>query len=64
MMHFEPEKGRDTYSVIELRTDTHLAAQIRATRDGLVIDVAEGFEFGNVVTSHPDLHLEIRERES
>ena len=64
-MHFEPEKGHGTYSVIELRTDTRLAAQIRATRDGVVIDVAEGFEFANFRDSDAsEIHVSIRERES
>lgn len=62
-MHFEPEKGRGTYSVIELRTDTKLAAQVRATRDGLVIDLAEGFTFP-AFDDADDIHIEIRERES
>jgi|HubBroStandDraft_4_1064222.scaffolds.fasta_scaffold02568_7 hypothetical protein len=65
-MHFErATSDAGGYAEIELRTDTRLAATLRATRDGLAIDVAEGFEFGNVVATAPEpLHLEIRERES
>jgi hypothetical protein len=65
-MHFErATSDAGAYAEIELRTDTRLAATLRATREGLVVDVAVGFEFGNVVASASEpLHLEIRERES
>jgi hypothetical protein len=61
-MHFEPEKGQGTAAQIELRTDTRLAAQIRATREGVVIELAEGFEFA--ASGAGEIHVQIRERES
>jgi hypothetical protein len=62
-MHFEREKEDSSgYSVVELRTDTKLAAKIRATRDGIVMDLAEGFTFP-AFDDADDIHVEIRERE-
>jgi hypothetical protein len=68
-MHFEREPGETgkytKHSVIELRTDTRLAARLIATREGLTILVAEGFEVGphRDVDMH-EVHLEIRESEN
>jgi hypothetical protein len=72
MMHFEPEKGQGAYSVIELRTDTKLAAQLVATSGGLQILIAQGFGVaaGSAIDGREismvaaEIHIEIRERES
>jgi hypothetical protein len=65
-MHFEPERGDATaWQVIELRTDTRLAARLIATREGITIDVAEGFEIVTTLdtSDQPDAHVAFRERE-
>ena len=64
-MHFEREKeDASGYSVTELRTDTRLAARLIATRDGLTIDIADGFEVELDDNCRTDMHLAFRERES
>jgi len=66
-MHFEKQPGDPgAYAVIELRTDTALAATLRATRSGVSIDVSEGFKIAALRAGDElanEFHIEIRERE-
>ncbi len=61
-MHFENEKEYPT--AVELRTDTQLAAQVIATREGITILIAEGFEIAPDQSGHDhqEAHIVIRER--
>jgi len=68
-MHFErATSDAGAYAEIELRTDTRLAATLRATRSGVSIDVAEGFLIGGNAVAEDmrgsEIYIEIRERES